>query len=371
MNLAAVLAACRHEPEDDEPRLVWSDAIGGPRGELVAVQCALARGETSLERARELREREAALLRAHGSEWSGLAGIAKRCTFRRGFVDSVVMSPRTGPLADVLSRAPLLTSLVIERTTAEALDGFFADDDWRAFAAIGFLADRSAWDGLSILDRLAREDLEHLRGLEVLTGAPDPSNLPLLEQVVHLRLWHPVGRLNGVVKPWVSRMKQLRALHVQHLQHDDAALPSTLVELGAGFVDARDHAMLPAQLERLRLFGPLDGFEVVERLPLRSLDLSRAQLGPGATTEAFARLPWPELRELAWTTHGTPPLAIAERFRDQLHSFDAGASEYPPALRVGGYLVPEADHYAWFASGFLTPRVDLTEPWLNQLAVLL
>jgi uncharacterized protein (TIGR02996 family) len=43
-DLESLREACAASPEDDEPRLVWADAVGGERGELVVIQCDLARG---------------------------------------------------------------------------------------------------------------------------------------------------------------------------------------------------------------------------------------------------------------------------------------------------------------------------------------
>lgn len=107
-SLDDVLAA----PDDDAPRLVWADALleqGDARGELVVVQCALARGGLPRERSIPLRRREQELL-ANARAWSGLEGLASNVTFRRGFVDGIEVT------ADVLlaqheaifAKAPLL-----------------------------------------------------------------------------------------------------------------------------------------------------------------------------------------------------------------------------------------------------------------------
>jgi hypothetical protein len=37
-----LLEACRLAPDDDAPCLVWADAVGGERGELIVIQCDLA-----------------------------------------------------------------------------------------------------------------------------------------------------------------------------------------------------------------------------------------------------------------------------------------------------------------------------------------
>lgn len=137
-----VLAA----PDDDAPRLVWADALleqGDARGELVVVQCALARGGLPRDRSVALRRREQELL-ANARAWSGLDGIATNVTFRRGFVDAIEVT------ADVLlaqqeaifAKAPLL-----RRVRVRGLD---FDDDRAA-------------EGLARIERvLAIDRIRHL-----------------------------------------------------------------------------------------------------------------------------------------------------------------------------------------------------------------
>ncbi|MFT3699058.1 MAG: hypothetical protein QM831_38285 [Kofleriaceae bacterium] len=375
MNLAAVMAAIRADPADDEPRLVWSDAIGGERGELVAIQCLLARGGHTPERARGLRERESELIRLHGREWSELAGFAQRCTFRRGFVDSIVMRAGEWSVADVFGRAPLATTIVIERATAESVEAFLRDPDWQALPAIGFNVQRDEWITLRLFDRLAREDLSHLRGFEVLTGALDPVALPFLPECVHLRLWLPQTGLDGMLAPWLRRMKKLRALHVQQLGRRDIDLPAHLVELGASWVDEADMPVTLQrlkQLVRLRAFGRFSIANLERMCPhLQALDVARAKVHTDPNGLAFAKTRVPGLRELAWQNGGKGTIALAHAFGAQLELFDPGISEYPIELRemIAGQLVAEADHFTWAASGFLTPRCELAEPWLGQIAV--
>jgi uncharacterized protein (TIGR02996 family) len=113
-----LLDACKAAPDDEGPRLVWADAIGGDRGELVVVQCDLARGGLSPGESASRRKRQRELLARHGTEWSGLAGLARRCLFRGGFVEAVEVD---GTLLErheeVLAAAPLLTSLTVTGLT--------------------------------------------------------------------------------------------------------------------------------------------------------------------------------------------------------------------------------------------------------------
>ncbi len=126
--LGELLAACVAAPADDAPRTVWADAIGGDRGELVAVQLRLARGGTALgadERA-ALREREHALLAAHGPTWAGLAAFRDitRATFRRGFVEAIEVDAAAFAIhADaIIATAPFIRELAVTGLLGEAMD---------------------------------------------------------------------------------------------------------------------------------------------------------------------------------------------------------------------------------------------------------
>jgi len=111
--LSDLIDACVESPDDDAPRLVWADAVGGERGELVMIQCALARGGLPPAETARLRRRQRVLIDAHGAEWSGLRGIAQRAAFQRGFVEAAEID--CGRLVaeadDIFARAPLLRSL--------------------------------------------------------------------------------------------------------------------------------------------------------------------------------------------------------------------------------------------------------------------
>ncbi len=85
-NDEALLQAVYDDPDDDAPRLVYADALlerGDPRGELITLQCRLARTPD-----RELKQREKELLDTHGKRWLGaLAPVVKPgYRFERGFL---------------------------------------------------------------------------------------------------------------------------------------------------------------------------------------------------------------------------------------------------------------------------------------------
>jgi hypothetical protein len=110
----ALIEACRLAHDDDGPRLVWADAVGGERGELVVLQCDLARPEV-LGAERMARERRAnELLASHGAEWAGdLVELARRWEFRRGFIEAAEIDAYrfVYKTAAIFAAAPLLSSL--------------------------------------------------------------------------------------------------------------------------------------------------------------------------------------------------------------------------------------------------------------------
>jgi uncharacterized protein (TIGR02996 family) len=90
----AFLQAVIESPDDDTPRLVYSDWLeenGDPkRAEFIRVQCELARLTEPGERSQQLRWREQALLQRYGPAWA--SPFRKRVQgweFRRGFVEKV------------------------------------------------------------------------------------------------------------------------------------------------------------------------------------------------------------------------------------------------------------------------------------------
>jgi len=119
----ALLEGIAAAPDDDAPRLVYADLLlsrGDRLGELIQVQCALARSPGGASEAlappavRELRRRQRALLRAHAPRWQAAADLGlARHEVRRGFLAHGAM-----PLVHFLARqdalfaaAPLLESL--------------------------------------------------------------------------------------------------------------------------------------------------------------------------------------------------------------------------------------------------------------------
>lgn len=110
----ALLAAVVASPADDDPRRIYADWLlerGDLRGELIQLQCELARGALRDPRRREIRTRERQLVASNRALIGGdLASHAHGVVIRRGLVDSVTI---------VLSR----------------LVRYASDDAWRTFLA--------------------------------------------------------------------------------------------------------------------------------------------------------------------------------------------------------------------------------------------
>jgi uncharacterized protein (TIGR02996 family) len=96
----AFLQAIIESPDDDTPRLIYADWLeehGQPeRADFIRVQCELAHVPDEDSRRDPLEARQSLLLEDQGVKWAGpLRGLANRCAFQRGFVDTVVLDAPT------------------------------------------------------------------------------------------------------------------------------------------------------------------------------------------------------------------------------------------------------------------------------------
>jgi uncharacterized protein (TIGR02996 family) len=92
----AFLQAIIESPDDDGPRLIYTDYLeehGQPeRAEFIRVQCLLARMPAANPGRQELEAREQVLATANGKTWIGpLVGLVTDWQFRRGFVECITM----------------------------------------------------------------------------------------------------------------------------------------------------------------------------------------------------------------------------------------------------------------------------------------
>jgi uncharacterized protein (TIGR02996 family) len=95
----AFLQTIAENADDDLPRLIFADWLeerGDPRGEFIRVQCALARMPPDDPDRPQVEERERGLLGQYEHVWTDwLARLVDHWEFRRGFVERVVMLPRS------------------------------------------------------------------------------------------------------------------------------------------------------------------------------------------------------------------------------------------------------------------------------------
>jgi uncharacterized protein (TIGR02996 family) len=187
--------AIRADLDDDAPRLVYADAIAArdpERGELIALQCAIAAAALVRADAIAARRRVAALLAAHGDRWADLAGIARHRTFERGFVHRV--SADVAVFADrgdeLVARAPGLYRVEldhVDRASPDTLERAARSPALRGVRMLGISNGVTA----AIVDRFRRAGaLPGLAGLALgQLGYRDPylGELARAGELTHLR----------------------------------------------------------------------------------------------------------------------------------------------------------------------------------------
>lgn len=259
---APLVEDIRNVPDDDDARLVWADAVGGERGELVVLQVSLARGGVSPQDAIARRKRQRQLLARHGAMWSGLAGLAQRVSFRRGFVDAIALPAATwlAHADEILDVAPALSAVTLTHLRADGpssdpmplLSRALAHPATRALRGLGLACETSALVGDRLpgdiaIDMVARSGLlPRLRALGSLdaVGARGTISLASARALHGLeRLWLPEQQDADAFEMLLATgLPALRALDLGR-RCTAAAAPPTVVELAAISLDG---AVLPA-----------------------------------------------------------------------------------------------------------------------------
>ncbi len=302
-------------PDDDDPRLVFADAIAGKRGSLVIVQCDLARGDLAPAESRARRRAQRDLLAKHGAAWSRLGGLATRCIFRRGFVEVARISRDVlvNDYARTFDATPHLVSIAIDASPSMYMRQFAQagtrDGWWQRLRGIsidsGMLA--SNFDGM----------LGNLRAFEMSRAAPqhaytliETGGLRDLESLCLPSHQLGVDTLDAIIRT----SPNLRVLDVSSASHrSPLPIPASVRELYAsGLVTA-----LPRQLEKLAIFGLFEARTLGGLASLRSLDLSAA-----FTNDPLEELELPRLRELRLNVSPAKVIAIAKAFGAQLELLD-------------------------------------------------
>ncbi len=291
--LDPILAA----PDDDAPRLVWADQVGGERGELVVVQCALARSDLPRVDRKRLVTREAELLQRAWT-FSDLPASV-RGTWVRGFVEVISLEVRDQAVSERLFEfAPLCRA--VELRDSESINSFIgprADEAWaglrdqlaRAFARLppgrltglswsASIQESGDWNDPGITHRFGDEflalvaatpALSALRELRVYDGdltiaaAPHLATLPSLHtlvgkmKVTGAEAVSLLTRFPNLVHfaPWSSG---LSGPHLETLLASGVA--ARLVEL-----DLNGNGLGPTDVQRL---GSCDALGALRRLGL-------------------------------------------------------------------------------------------------------
>lgn len=339
-------------PDDDDVRLVYADWLvgrGDVRGELIQVQCELARGGSDRERRRALRRRESELLRANRATLQALEPRAERIQIERGLVselsvfaaqlerhgaalleahplrglrvllagpketarlfDSPVLaqipeltiearrSPRTPPSPARLALAGLARSAIFARTRVLRLEHLDDDDaDWTAFFA-GLRA--PALEALTL--RAARISPAALAGLATAPGLPALRRLEL----DGLAAARADGGTEGELEALASALATLAARPIEELalgafRLDDAALARCLEAIG--------RRAAPRGLSLAHCSPGPAALGALGALPLRRLELVGLGLDEGGGEALLACLRRLEgLRELVLEDLAGPP----------------------------------------------------------------
>lgn len=259
-----LLAEVYADPDDDGPRLVYADALlerGDPRGELVALQIARARGQISDEG----RAREAELLAdpARVAAWAQPLSSGGACTFERGFpaeislyrtAKSIVGDPAWATITAVraISQVPQTVAAQIcelpNLRSVETLSVPFFErlcERPRPWTHVGI-------DGAEPPSPSAFAALPALRSLALSVGDVPPDDL-----LAALDLRSLVLRLGAGSRP-LALPPNLERLHVSariRLPVVDLAHLARLEELHLKYTIYEQVLALPASLQRLQLWS--------------------------------------------------------------------------------------------------------------------
>jgi hypothetical protein len=374
----------RSAPDDDGPRLVWADAVGGERCELVVIQTDLERGGLSPREAIVRRKRQRELLARHGVEWSGLGGWATHVSYRRGFVDAAQIPLATflDHAVAILERAPLLSALtVIDLGDADGIKRLCAHPAFpalRGLAIVGALKfdyvrarlGEGGWRstaGEAVAQHLvAGRGLANLRALGIEGSGPQPQATTLLDdghflqRVERLGIAECADARSQVRMLRRGRLAALRALDAGSAPAElMAAIPPSVVELRIDLVDdarlaALADAPVAATLERLTIErARITGDRLAAFPNLRALTVH------GEVRDIDALLQLERLRELAPVVQlaEDPTRRLAKALGPQLDLLD---------LRNNGHALRHVNELKQYVAGELLvapPRYEGGSPY--------
>jgi uncharacterized protein (TIGR02996 family) len=306
---AALLEAVLAAPDDDAPRLVYSDWLteqGDPRGEFIAVQCARASLPADAPEQRQLEEREWTLLSLHEDAWRNALApeLLLSAKFRRGFVDELTLYASTfvEHAETILAREPVRTARVVDPAEKGAVQ-LAASPALRRLTGLRLSNSTGAYEkGVGLEGLGALLSSRHLGALESLSlegqhvddlGAivlakAGPGALPVLQSLqLSADSLSAVGVENLCETKWFRRLRRLsfagnalREIGVEALAFAPGAGAWEELDLDANLVGDAGARVL-ASHERLN--------------GLKRLSLQRDHLGPAGVQ---ALLDSPKLKGL-------------------------------------------------------------------------
>jgi len=323
-------------PDEDGPRLVYADWLsdrGDPRGELIAVQCALAtadRDDQPVSTTSPLRDQAMALMATHRAGWlEPVLDIAVgNYQFRRGFIEVIDVLHPDIEAVRLHEACPLLRAVKTPQATVN--DVFRCVD----VLAVDELTLYKITDTL-MLHRVSEQPrLERLRRLDIHyeTGPLHLSELTRLHLPLH-RLALRFDRTQPFDEPALlgsltahPARGALRSLELAHTRAEELGVLERLPELEALALTSCSPA-LPAlsrlalpRLTSLAITGEaletLDLASLVAAFPaLRRLRLSDSRIGDRAARSLAASPHATRLRRLDLSNNqisGAAALALAQ-----------------------------------------------------------
>ncbi|MGZ3451413.1 MAG: TIGR02996 domain-containing protein [Polyangiales bacterium] len=297
--LRAIVAA----PDDDGPRLVYADWLmdrGDPRGELIQLQCKIARLASGDEDAddtstRRLKLRVAKLLKTHGDAWksplAALVPMPTAITFRRGFVESLSTTARQlvewGPA--LLEAAPVLRELHV--TSSEDAPAFVGTP---AIARLAILGATNVDE--AVLEALAGSAaVEGVKELYLSGQAIGGDGLAPLISSVHLLRLRTLGVGCDRAPSALARASwSLEFLRIQNLPPDQGPLVAEAIASSPSLASV-------AKLDLHRIHLGAEGLAALAAEPrprLEELDVGHSGIGPNELALLLDEARFPRLRIL-------------------------------------------------------------------------
>ena len=392
---ARLVEDIRNAPADDGPRLVWADAVGGERGELVVIQLDLARGTLAPAERLVRKRRQRELLARHGEAWSGLAGLATRASFHRGFVDAaeVAADVFVEQADDLLEAAPCLTALTVTSLHADGRAGdpipllskLCVDPALRDLHGLDIGLETAGdidgrMPGDVVVETLARAHvLEQLQAFS-LRDRTSLIGLRAITEVTHAleRLWlRHVGDGAAVHRLLVAgRLQQLRAFELGGFAITPYApeLPRSVTELDVRHLASESIASLAPVAPTIEHLAAdtanldLSPYALFPRLQTLAMRQPLVQMEPQVRArERFRATNVPALRELsiAGAVNEQWVRLLVEELGPQLELLDLRNS--PSALRYVNELAPRVRGELLVGNREPTRRLLRTAP-TTQLA---